>query len=94
LAVACFEEVGVDVECCRGVRVAEAAADGADWHAGGEQLGGVEVSKVVQAHAVEVGLLAHPGESLRECTSTGCFAEPRRGFEPLTYALRVRCSTD
>ena len=26
--------------------------------------------------------------------SLHCLAEPKRGIEPLTYALRVRCSTD
>lgn len=48
LAVAGFEEVGVNVQGRRRVDVAESPADGADGDAGGEQLGGVEVSQVMK----------------------------------------------
>ena len=44
LAVAGLQEVGVDVEGCRGVGVAQPAADGAHRHPCREKLGCVEVA--------------------------------------------------
>lgn len=45
--VAHVHEVGVDAEGRRGVGVAEAAADGAHGHTGGQHAGGGEVTEVV-----------------------------------------------
>ena len=53
-----LEELGVEVERRRGVGVAEAAADGADVDAGGQELRGAEVAEVVELHAVEAELVA------------------------------------
>jgi len=44
------------------VGVAEAPADSSHWHAGGEQLGGVEVPEVVEADAVQADSLADTDE--------------------------------
>ena len=48
VSVAGFEEVGVHVQGGGSVRVAESAAHGSHRHAGSQQLGGMEVSKVVE----------------------------------------------
>jgi hypothetical protein len=47
VVIGLFDEVRVDVQCGRGVGVAEAAAHGSDVGAARKQVGGVEVSKVV-----------------------------------------------
>ena len=51
MVIARFEEVRVDVERCRSV--SEATRDGANRYAGGEELRGVHVAKVVESHVVE-----------------------------------------
>jgi hypothetical protein len=53
LAIACLEEVRVDVQGRRRVGVAEAAAHRTNWNAGGEKLCRVEVAEVVVADADE-----------------------------------------
>lgn len=53
VAVAGLEEVGVDVQGGRCVGVPEPAADRAHRHTRGQQLGGVQMAQVVEAHALD-----------------------------------------
>jgi len=43
VAVGCFDEVRVDVVCCRCIGVPETAGDGSNGYSGGEGLRGDEV---------------------------------------------------
>lgn len=66
-AVVCFEEVGVDVECDRGVGVVELFVYCLYWYVGGQQLCGVQVVQIVQLYFGEVYALVELLEVIGDC---------------------------